>query len=103
MGFSALRLEGEYGLADAGLCGNSACNGLRPMNEAPWWAAVSQSRRKSPKSPMPQLRDERSAYSWMVQPHQRSPSRSPGATKQARGAMTTRQYSWAGAPSSESR
>jgi hypothetical protein len=39
---------------------------------------------------MPQLRDERSAYSWMVQPHQRWPPAAPGA-QQRRGATTTRQ------------
>ena len=68
------------------------------MNDAPWRAAVSTSRRRSPKSPMPQLRPERSAYSWIVQPHQRSPSSSAGGAQQRRGATTTRHCA-AGAPS----
>jgi hypothetical protein len=54
-----VRLEGLYGLACAGLWGNSACSGLTPMTSAPAAADCSTSIARSVKSPMPQLRAER--------------------------------------------
>ena len=55
------RDDGLYGLACAGLCGNSACSGLTPTTPAPRAPHCSTTVRRSVKSPMPQLRSERSA------------------------------------------
>ena len=60
-GFRNSRLDGLYGLADSGSWANSACSGLTPTTSPPSSPVVSTARARSVKSPMPQLRVERTA------------------------------------------
>ena len=56
------------------------------MNEAPNGALARTIASRSAKSPMPQLRDERSVYSCAATPHKRPPSCNTRGSKQPRGA-----------------
>jgi hypothetical protein len=73
-GLRKRRLEGKYGLGCCGTIGVAAASGLMSAMPAPLFDAQLPSRRRSPRSPMPQLRRDRAAYNWMAHPHMRSSS-----------------------------
>ena len=80
------RLDGKYGLGCCGRSGDGAASGLMSAMPAHQPPRPAPSRRRSARSPMPQLRRDRAAYSWIAQPQMRSDS----GRKHASGATISR-------------
>jgi hypothetical protein len=68
-GFRKQRLPGKYGLGCCGRVGVAACRGLTSTKPAPIDFDHRPRRSRSSKSPKPQLRRDRVAYSWAANPH----------------------------------
>ena len=91
-GLRKQRLLAKYGLACCRPTGRAAWSGLTRVIRAPFAADHSPMRRRSARSPMPQLAWDRLAYSWAAHPQA---SRSSG--RKQRPGLTIRSFS---APSS---